>query len=120
MNKLPLVSSDSVRPTGNYGLTSKAMFQCQSCNLVLPNQTLLISHVIGAHGKKAMTKMLRKASQPAFSKKEKNQFDTTEIQKVFHVANDKDATKGWGHAYRDNGQFGSYPLYDAMDDESEP
>ena len=31
---------------------------------------------------------------------------------------DLDASRGWGGSFRDHGQFGSYPAFDAMDDES--
>ena len=31
-----------------------------------------------------------------------------------------DAKHQWGHTFRDNGQFGSYPSHDDMDDESSP
>jgi hypothetical protein len=27
-------------------------------------------------------------------------------------------SKGWGGSFRDHGQFGSFPAFDAMDDES--
>ena len=33
-------------------------------------------------------------------------------------SNNLDAKHGWGGSFRDNGQFGSYPSHDAMDDES--
>lgn len=29
-----------------------------------------------------------------------------------------DGSRGWGHAWRDNGSYGSYPGFDGMDDES--
>jgi hypothetical protein len=33
---------------------------------------------------------------------------------------DLDASKGWGHRFRDHGSFGSYPIHDSFDDESKP
>lgn len=33
---------------------------------------------------------------------------------------DLDASRGWGGSFRDHGQFGSHPTFDAMDDESTP
>jgi hypothetical protein len=33
----------------------------------------------------------------------------------------RDAKRGWGHSFRDEkGAFGSYPVHDAHDDESDP
>jgi hypothetical protein len=34
------------------------------------------------------------------------------------VQNKMDGSKGWRHLLRDKGQFGSFPSFDPMDDES--
>ena len=38
--------------------------------------------------------------------------------KAVEKPNNLDAKYGWGGSFRDNGQFGSYPSHDGMDDES--
>ena len=35
-------------------------------------------------------------------------------------ADARDASKYWGHHFRDNGAFGSYPVHDDFGDEAEP
>lgn len=37
---------------------------------------------------------------------------------VVEKPNNLDSKYGWGGSFRDNGEFGSYPLHDGMDDES--
>ena len=32
----------------------------------------------------------------------------------------RDASRGWGHHFHDNGSYGSYPVHDNFDDESKP
>lgn len=35
-------------------------------------------------------------------------------------ADPRDASKGWGHHFRDHGRFGSFPVHDGYGDEAEP
>jgi hypothetical protein len=88
-------------------------FKCPRCRAIFPNTTQLASHVVGSHGKRAFQDLgyqqrSRSIEAPdAYSSGPMNERMTN-----------MDAKHGWGGSFRDNGQFGSYPSHDGMDDES--
>lgn len=92
---------------------SPQLTKCQKCGVMVKR---LSKHQDKAHGNGSEESRVaaRKKSRP--------------IQGTFQVENlsssavgetrERDAKHGWGGAFRDHGQFGSYPSHDDMDDES--
>lgn len=98
-----------------------ARFKCPKCRVVLPAETQLASHLYGSH--RIRYTLSKEAALQTSAKYQGNamrfyppQVPTTNSNQGPQL----DATRGWGHAFRDNGQFGSHPSHDAMDDESAP
>lgn len=109
-------------------------YACQFCSAVMKNAQRLKSHMIKIHQLEHNSKNPRK-TKTASSKNSpiKNSSKSTAVLKnrtslnsesnsYLAIVNEPpermDATKGWGGSFRDNGQFGSHPMYDSMDDES--
>lgn len=106
--------------------------QCPRCGARFPNVTQLASHMVGSHGQKAFFQLnfdhARKLNREKSAQKSKplkrggNQPASGQSSKEANIPVGQepqlDAKKHWGHAFRDHGQFGSYPAHDDMDDES--
>ena len=85
------------------------VFECSTCGIIASSQLILDVHKNRVHG--------------INDDKIRNQQGSSVIdRRIFanesNAWNLKDATKDWGSAFRDHGQFGSHASYDAMDDES--
>lgn len=89
------------------------MFQCLQCRAKFPNATQLGSHVAGGHGNRAFQKLVYHARSRTVKVPPEGPPNA-----VIERPSNMDAKHGWGGSFRDNGQFGSYPSYDGMDDES--
>lgn len=88
--------------------------RCPICHATLPNNNQVMSHIVGSHGKKALRRLglrldVRTGKRTGVIPGWENGLDY--VSKM-------DAADGWGAAFRDHGQFGSYPSFDGMDDES--
>jgi hypothetical protein len=46
--------------------------------------------------------------------------DPDDVISHLGYADARDASRYWGHYFRDHGSYGSYPVHDDFDDESEP
>lgn len=84
-------------------------FSCGICGVVAPTALVLEAHRKAVHArnsafKPSSTQVVQKHSQAG-----------TKIEPIRDVL---DATRGWGVAFRDHGQFGSPVAHDPMDDES--
>lgn len=86
---------------------------CPKCMAIFPNATQLASHVLGTHGKRAFAALGYRAR----SRKIENPSESP-TQFALDRSPNLDAKHSWGGSFRDNGQFGSYPSHDGMDDES--
>lgn len=89
---------------------SLRLTQCPFCKVKAPTNRVLMAHISKVHGERAAHEVESRNSSEG--KDRKNE-----------VANDSrslDAKFQWGATFRDNGQFGSYPLHDDMGDESNP
>ena len=87
--------------------------KCPHCRAKFPNSTQLASHVAGSHGKRAFQNLDYQARSTSLKTPDANPPRT-----VIERSSNMDAKHGWGGSFRDNGQFGSYPSHDGMDDES--
>jgi hypothetical protein len=93
--------------------------KCPFCEFKKGNQALLLQHLTNVHGvieakqfsKVQMTSIAAVAEN--YSTKD-SLFSTATVEKSVLTDGQHLASQ----AFRDNGQFGSYPLHDAMDDES--
>lgn len=106
--------------------------KCPRCGARFTNAIQMASHVMSAHGKKAFVQLNfsypRKLNREKPAQKSKppkrggNQPASRQRSKEANIPVSQepqlDAKKHWGHAFRDHGQFGSYPAHDDMDDES--
>lgn len=87
--------------------------RCQKCGVMVKN---LSKHQKKVHGKgsEELRIAARKKSRPIQG--------TSQVENPTSLAvgetRERDAKHGWGGAFRDHGQFGSYPSHDDMDDES--
>jgi hypothetical protein len=90
-----------------------AMLNCPHCRASFPNTTQLASHVAGSHGKRALQNLGYQARSGTIKT-----VPDSPPHALPERPNNMDAKHGWGGSFRDNGQFGSYPLHDGMDDES--
>lgn len=92
---------------------TSATFKCPHCRANFPNATQQASHVAGSHGKRAFQNLGYQARSTNLKAPDENPPST-----VIERSSNMDAKHGWGGSFRDNGQFGSYPSHDGMDDES--
>lgn len=88
-------------------------FKCPHCPANFPNATQLASHVVGSHGKRAFQNLGYQERSSSIRPP-----DACPPGPMFERSTNMDAKHGWGGSFRDNGQFGSYPSHDGMDDES--
>ncbi len=89
--------------------------KCPICRAAFPNATQLASHVAGSHGRKALRNLDHEPH-----KSSRTSWDASPASSNTEELINMDAKFAWGNSFRDNGQFGSYPSHDAMDDESSP
>lgn len=93
--------------------------RCPRCPAIFPNQNQLASHIIGSHGAKVLKEIgFSRSSRARRGDPEGHDASRTQQPGQFDRGPNLDAKKGWGQAFRDHGQFGSYPSHDDMDDES--
>ncbi len=90
------------------------MHQCPQCNSAFKSLGQLDSHILKAHGMNAVREFWE-AHRRALSSERSVEAESTRSDSK---QNFPDATLGWGGSFRDHGQFGSHPAFDAMDDES--
>ena len=122
--------------------TGVDIVKCRYCQRTFPDDVLLASHVHSIHGLQKLHSLgMRSESElrPPPSKISFTKVNNAQARQNgsatgsrssepnrsngdagLSVAKNLDAKYGWGGTYRDNGQFGSYPSHDGMDDESFP
>lgn len=122
--------------------TSSGVVKCRYCQRTFPDNVLLAAHVHSIHGLQKL-RSLGMRSEPELKPPPSN-ISFTRVNNAqarqngsatgsspseptksnggaeLSVSKNLDAKYGWGGTYRDNGQFGSYPSHDGMDDESFP
>lgn len=110
---------ENARQRGKSPTSGPLQLKCPKCIAVFPNETQLASHVVGSHGRKAFAEMKLNQSKNSSqgSGGRANRLDLNS-QDVVETVPQVDAKRHWGNSFRDNGQFGSFPLHDDMDDES--
>lgn len=103
----------SVETTAPRGVAP--LHKCNSCAATFPNATQLRSHTSGVH--KRTSDLPARMVKPSMSSPPSV---STIADRQSRPEPNLDATKNWGQSFRDHGQFGSNPDFDAMDDESSP
>ena len=98
-------------------LPRPARFSCHFCLLKLPSKLEVDLHINASHHLTRVKGNPKRSHKPNATRKHpgasRQEPQTVEFQKT-------DGSKNWGSSFRDNGQFGSFPAFDAMDDESDP
>ena len=94
-------------------LPAPHLTKCQKCGVMVKH---LSKHQDKVHGNGS------EESRVAARKKSRQSQGTFQVENLSSSAvtetRERDAKHGWGGAFRDHGQFGSYPSHDDMDDES--
>lgn len=86
--------------------SKKSIFGCLHCKVVAYSEAVLRAHMLAKHAKSKYVQ-------------EPKQYIAPEEQIVdlrHERERSQDGSANW-HAFRDHGQFGSYPSFDSMDDE---
>lgn len=87
--------------------------KCPRCPVVAPDQRSLFAHLRFSHGEQlGDIKNTQSHSAVAGSQGDVRPAGGGRGESAM------DGSYGWGTSFRDNGQFGSYPSFDPMDDES--
>lgn len=86
--------------------------RCPRCRLVAPDHRALLAHIRIVHGEP-----LQATGVPASAPRGGRQGQSGGAGGSTAEPS-MDGSYGWGGSFRDHGQFGSYPSFDSMDDES--
>ena len=89
--------------------------RCSRCGVVAPNHQSLLAHLRVAHGAQFQP------TEGTFSAPKGGrsiQSGGSDGSGGPSAERNMDGSHGWGGSFRDHGQFGSYPSFDSMDDES--
>src|SRR5437764_32553 len=106
-------------------MQNRKMYICPVCELMLrpdqiPNHTKKCSggRILAARQATAHSPVLSTSPGASLAQSYEEDPDATLAQ--MDGDDNRDATRYWGHHFRDNGSYGSYPVHDDFDDESEP
>ncbi len=81
---------------------------CPYCRVTAPTQLVLQVHLQRVHNSEG-----RRKDRPSQAGSDSLKSLSQDLYRI-------DGATGWHNAYRDRGQFGSYPMFDPMDDDSTP
>jgi hypothetical protein len=103
-------------------ITQKELVKCNRCNSWV-RQDRLKAHTSRVHPNPSLPLVLGTPKPAtAYNAVSSSRRSATTGKEIARQSNERqlDATSDYYDAYRDNGQFGSYPSHDAFDDESTP
>lgn len=145
--KLPLAKADSETASDLHVTTclAKPAGRCPKCNRLFLGLSKLDAHILAAHGRIAHEHFWKDERRRAQGRVESDDIyalaqrltDSIDAlhgpirtgqaagalrSDVFPAREDggRDGSYSWGGSFRDSGEFGSYPQFDSMNDESDP